>query len=130
MKTCYIRTVIASGAITTALAATPAMADPSFGFGFTILKGGNVSVGAKVFSTDKPESAALSLGIDYNFDTKGFRPNLGVAYLEGDFYVDGNVGYDLNAGQLDYGLGIGGLGNMATPAAPAGGGGGGAGGGA
>ena len=102
----------------------PVAAGPSFGLGLSFVFGGGVAVGARVFSTDEPQSGALSLGVDYNFTSQSIRPTIGVAYLDDSAYIDFSVGLDTTTSQLDYGMGIGGLMNMQdTP--PAGGGGGG-----
>ncbi len=87
--------------------ALPAVADPSFGFGVSFIFGGDVAVGARIFSTDEAESGALALGLDYKFKAQSFRPNVGIAYLDEDFYIDLSLGYDTNAAELDYGIGVG-----------------------
>lgn len=110
-----IKSAISAAALAVLLSAPAARADVGFGFGFTFIFGGDVAFGGKVFSTDKPESAALSLGVDYKLTSGSFRPNVGVAYLDEDFYVDLNAGYDINAGDMDFGIGAGGLGNMRSP---------------
>ncbi|KPA21933.1 hypothetical protein shim_18180 [Shimia sp. SK013] len=84
-----------------------AKADPSFGFGISFIIGGDVSVGVRVFSDDEAERGALALGLDYKLRSKAWRPNIGAAYLDEDFYVDLNLGLDLSTNELDYGIGLG-----------------------
>ncbi|MBO9397110.1 hypothetical protein J7400_10490 [Shimia sp. R9_2] len=104
MKT-YMKSVV----LVTALAGpTFTQADPSFGFGVTLVFGGDVAAGVRVFSDDEPESAVLAIGADYKFGSGAIRPTVGAAYLDEDFYVDFSLGYDLGIGALDYGIGIGG----------------------
>ena len=116
-----MRNIVLSAALAVTLAIpAPAMAGPSFGFGVSFVFGGGVALGARVFSTDKPKSGAVSLGIDYMLNSGSWRPNVGVAYLKEDYYVDFTLGVGALSGEIDYGIGIGGLGGMqsATPAAP------------
>lgn len=99
-------------------AAFPAHADPSFGFGFTLVLGGDkpdVAIGAKLFSSDEPHSPALSVGIDYAFGSGRVRPNVGLAYLGDREYADINLGFDLRTRRSDLGLGVGGLSSMSVP---------------
>jgi len=86
---------------------TVAQADPSFGLGLTYTFGGDWGVGVRVFHDDEPESAVLAIGADYKFGTQAFRPTVGAAYLDEDFYVDFSLGYDTRLQALDYGVGVG-----------------------
>ena len=116
-----MRSIFMTGALATMLAVpVPATADPSFGFGLSYVFGSGVAMGGRVFSTDKPQSGALALGIDYMFGTGTWRPTVGAAYLDDDFYVDFSVGIGPQSGDFNFGAGIGGLGGMqsTTPAAP------------
>ncbi len=94
-------------------------ADPSFGFGLTYVFGGDWAVGVRVFHDDEPESAVLALGLDYKFGSQSFRPTVGAAYLDEDFYVDFSLGYDTRLQALDYGIGVGAAFETQTPASPA-----------
>ena len=106
-----MKSIVLSGALAAMVAVSaPVAAQPSFGFGVSYVFGGGVALGARVFSTDKPKSAAVSLGIDYRFDSATWRPNVGAAYLDDSFYVDLSLG--LSGGYVDYGAGIGVLGGM------------------
>ena len=91
-----------------------AFADPAFGVGLTYVFGGSqenqngLALGVKAFSTDREYRAALSVGVDYVFASKAFRPNVGVAYLDKkDFYIDFNVGYNTKISAIDFGAGVG-----------------------
>lgn len=114
MKQFAIAASLAAGL--TAAAAPVAHADPAFGFGISYVfggsGGGDIALGAKVFSDDTSGDAALSLGLDYKLQSQSFRPNIGVAYMENDWYSDLSVGYDLGAGAVDFGLGAGGWGKF------------------
>ncbi|MBE1293287.1 MAG: hypothetical protein GJ677_12425 [Rhodobacteraceae bacterium] len=94
-----------------------AKAEPSFGFGFTYVFGGDWAIGVRVFHDDEPESAVLALGADYKFGSGSFRPTVGAAYLDEDYYFDFSLGYDIKAQALDYGLGVGAAFETETPAA-------------
>ncbi len=84
-----------------------AQADPSFGFGLNYVFGGDWAVGVRIFHDDEPGSAVLALGADYKFGSQAFRPTVGVAYLEEDYYIDLSLGYDTRLQALDYGIGGG-----------------------
>ena len=106
-----MKSIVLSGALAAMVAVSaPVTAEPSFGFGVSYVFGGGVALGARVFSTDKPKNAAVSLGMDYRFDSGTWRPNVGAAYLDNDFYLDLSRG--LTDGYVDYGAGIGVLGGM------------------
>ncbi len=94
------------------VASAPVLAGPSVGLGMSYVFGGGISVGVRVFSTDRPQSGALALGLDYGFNSGALRPNVGAAYLDTDGYVDFSVGVDLPGGSLNYGIGLGGLSGM------------------
>lgn len=87
--------------------ATIASAGAGFGAGISYVFGDGLGLGVKVFSTDEKYSAAASAGMDYLFGSKAFRPNVGAAYIDKDFYVDLTVGYNLKAKAVDYGVGGG-----------------------
>jgi hypothetical protein len=108
MKSIFLSSVFA------AMLAVPApvVAQPSFGLGLSFVFGSGVAAGARVFSTDRPQKGALSLGIDYKFASGTWRPTVGAAYLDNDIYLDLNLGFDTGSGLLDYGIGVGGLGGM------------------
>ncbi len=94
-------------------------AEPSFGFGVTYMFGGDVAAGVRVFHDDEPESGVLALGLDYKFKSGSFRPTVGVAYLDEDYFLDLSLGYDLGSNALDYGIGLGAAFETETPAAAA-----------
>lgn len=103
------------------LSSGTAKADPSFGFGLTYVFGGDWAVGVRVFHDDEPESAVLALGFDYKFGSQAFRPTIGAAYLDEDFYIDFSLGYDTRLKALDYGVGVGAAFETQKPAATGGG---------
>ncbi len=106
-----MKVYIIAGALASLVAIpAPVLAEPSIGFGVSYVFGGGVAVGARVFSTDQPDKAAVGLGVDYNINSRTWRPNVGVAYLQDDIYMDLSLG--LSGGLVDYGVGIGALGGM------------------
>jgi hypothetical protein len=108
MKNAFLPVAVATMLATSA----PVLADPSLGLGLSYVFGGGVSVGVRVFSTDRPQSGALALGLDYSFSSGALRPTVGAAYLDNDGYVDFSVGVDPDSGTLNYGIGLGGLSGM------------------
>ena len=108
-----MKNIVLSGAMAAMLAIpAPVVAEPSIGLGLSFVFGGGVAIGGRVFSTDRPQRGALSLGLDYKLGTGAWRPNVGVAYLNNDAYVDFSLGLDLQNREMDYGIGVGGLGGM------------------
>ena len=115
-----MKNIVLSGALAAMIAVpAPVTADPSFGFGISFIFGGGVAVGGRIFSTDKPQKGALSLGLDYMFGSGAWRPLVGVAYLDDNYYLDFSLGLGTQSGELDYGIGIGGLGGMQSDSPPA-----------
>lgn len=93
-----------------ALLTAPALADPSVGFGLSVVFGGGTvetGLGLRVFSDDEEDEIAASIGIDYLFQGQSFRGTVGVAYLGDGWYIGGDVGLDLTEGGWDYGLSAG-----------------------
>ncbi|MEM1079538.1 MAG: hypothetical protein AAGI09_13535 [Pseudomonadota bacterium] len=88
----------------------PAQADPTIGFGFTMAFSGgepNAGVGLRLFSDDERDSTVGSIGVDYMFRTRTLRPTLGIAYLDEDYYLGLDVGYDPALNLLDFGVSAG-----------------------
>lgn len=82
-------------------------ADPAFGLGLTFTFGGgqsDVGVGVRVFSNNRADEFAGSLGIDYMFGSESFRGSLGANYLFDDSYLGLGVGIDFNDGGFDFGI--------------------------
>ena len=94
------------------LFAAPAMADPIIGLGLSFSFGGgkvDTGVGVRLFSDNRADSFAGSVGVDYMFGSKSFRGTVGGAYLSGDTYLGLDLGIDLKDGGFEFGLGAGGL---------------------
>ena len=102
-------------ATVTWLAGQSAHADPAFGFGLSYTfggGGGDVAIGARVFSDNQPQNGVASIGLDYKINSQSFRPNIGAAWLDDDVYGDLSLGYDLGDQSVDFGVGLGGWGNF------------------
>lgn len=85
----------------------PVQADPTIGFGFTMAFSGgepNAGVGLRLFTDDEQDSAVGSIGVDYMFRTRVFRPTVGIAYLDEDYYLGLDLGYDPALNLLDFGV--------------------------
>lgn len=92
--------------------ASTAYAEIGFGIGATLVYGDKVGfdigVGPKLFTTNEEKKVAASAGIDYLVKSSAFRPNVGISYLfKEDAYIDLNIGYDLKAQEINFGLGGG-----------------------
>ncbi|WP_372990235.1 hypothetical protein [Sulfitobacter sp.] len=114
------KSLIAASALALSLA-SPALADPTVGFGLNLTFGGgkvNTGVGVRLFSNDEKDKAAASLGLDYMFGTQSFRGSLGAAYLMDNSYIELNGGYDFNSGGFDFGIGGGGTNTQDQVAPP------------
>lgn len=104
---------LTGSALLAATLSTSAFAGAAVGAGLTWTFGGpkpvaGPALGIKVFSTDKEKKAAGYLGLDYSFSDRGFRPNVGVAYLgEKNIYVGADVGYSLAQQGVNFGAGVG-----------------------
>jgi hypothetical protein len=101
--------------------ATPALADPTIGVGFSIGFGGGTTqtgVGFRIFSNDEQDSFAATVGLDYLFNDGSWRGTLGGAYLGTDSYVGLDLGVGLGGGNFDFGAGVGFV-NTTAPTAPA-----------
>lgn len=100
-------------ALAAATLSTAALADVGWGAGLTWTFGGpkpvsGPALGVKMFSTDKEDKAAATLGVDYSFADRSLRPNVGVAYLgRNNIYLGGDVGYSFGQQGLNFGLGAG-----------------------
>ncbi|MBL4916388.1 hypothetical protein [Szabonella alba] len=87
--------------------ATPAKADPTVGVGVSILFGGESALGMRIFSDDRRDRAAASVGLDYVFRSQRIRPTLGVAYLMRNAYIGLDMGLDLEQRGVDFSAGLG-----------------------
>jgi len=107
-----VRRISMALALSLGLAAPAAQADPTVGFGLSIALGGSspdVGFGVRLFSDDEQESAVASIGVDYIFRSNSLRPTVGVAYLDKDFYLGLDLGYNFASGGIDYGVSAGGV---------------------
>lgn len=103
--------LLLSTALTVGMA-LPAHADPAIGFGLSFAFGnGNVEtgVGVRVTSDNEPDEVVATVGIDYMFQSQRWRPTVGVAYLFDNAYLGVDLGFDLNGGGMDIGVGVGGI---------------------
>lgn len=105
-----------------ALLPTTAMAEPTIGLGITFKfgqDGADPGVALRVFSDDRQDRIAGSLGLDYLFRSGKFRPTLGGAYLGTNTFIglDFGLGGGFGSGGLNYGLSGGYVGTSAPPAA-------------
>lgn len=118
-----MRFKVISAAIVACGLSAPATADPTVGFGLSLTFGSggvDYGVGLRVFSDDREDRAAASLGVDYLFGSNSWRGTLGAAYLMDNSYVELNGGYNFTSGTFDFGFGAGGADTKARSAgAPA-----------
>ena len=106
MKSFFLTAVVLS----LGLAAQPAAADSSLGAGFSLSFGGGkpqAGIGIRLFSSDKRDKAAASVGMDYILGARQFRPTFGAAWMGNDTYLGADVGFGLGGGGMDFGLGLG-----------------------
>jgi outer membrane protein W len=121
-KVHYVKKILPVSALALALSPMTANADPTVGLGLNYTFGKNgtdVGVGVRVFSDDKKDNAALTLGLDYMFKSKGMRASVGAAYLKDNSYIEVNGGYNFNRKNFDMGIG-GGYVETATESSPVG----------
>jgi len=93
---------------------------PTVGLGFSFAFGaGKVepSIGVRVFSGNVKGHGVATLGVDYVFGTQRIRPTIGAAYLGKNSYIGLDMGFSLDGGGFDFGLGAGGL-KTAKPSTP------------
>lgn len=106
-----IKTAAATFAVALSLCA-PAHAEMGVGLGLSWVfapNGGQsgLAVGGKVFKDRDEHEFVPAIGVDYMLSDQSIRPNVGVAYQDGDLYGDASFGYNLSMGTLDFGLGVG-----------------------
>lgn len=92
------------------LLAAPVAADPTLGLGLNITFGGgsvDTGVGVRLFSDDRRDKGALSLGLDYMFVNQSWRPSVGAAYLMDSTYLELNGGVTIATGEFGFGFGGG-----------------------
>ncbi len=93
------------------LAPLPALAGPTLGIGVSFAFGGGTSVdtgaGLRIFSSDRRDRFAGTVGLDYMFTSRNIRPTLGLAYIGGQLYVGADVGFDALRAAPDIGASVG-----------------------
>jgi hypothetical protein len=103
--------LLTAAALSMALVALPVSADSSLGAGFSLSFGGGkpqAGVGVRLFSSDKRDKAAASVGMDYILGERFFRPTFGAAWMGNDTYLGADVGFGIGGGGgMDFGLGLG-----------------------
>lgn len=117
------RKLLAASLMTLGLAAGTAQADVGVGIGLSWVFGANsgassAALGLKVFSTRQRNKAAASVGVDYLFADSVLRPNIGVAHIGRNIFVDANIGYNPRHNAVDFGLGLGGVNSRKRAAVP------------
>lgn len=93
-----------------AMLAAPAAADPTLGLGVSFSYGSgqvNTGAGLRVFTNDRRNSVAGSLGVDYMFNTQAWRGTVGAAYLRNKTYFGLDLGIGLLDGAFDFGAAVG-----------------------
>lgn len=115
------------------MAPATVLADPTASINLSWVFGEGFAIGVKAFSNDKSGEAAATIGLDYLFAAQELRPNIGVAYLDDDYFVGIGIGvlnsdwssvnFGIDVGPLDGDdgrpAGAAGAGSDATDAAPA-----------
>lgn len=92
--------------------AAPSLAEPTVGLGLSFSFGGgktDTGVGVRLFSDNKADSFAGSVGLDYMIGSQSWRGTVGAGYLSGNGYLGLDLGIDLKDGGFGFGLGAGGL---------------------
>lgn len=105
-----LRSLVLTG-MTLCAAASTAAAEPMLGLGLSFAFGSQsrleAGAGARLFSSNKPDSYAASLGLDYLFTSRRIRPTIGAAHLGDNGYIGLDMGFDPQGGNVDYGASIG-----------------------
>lgn len=102
--------------------ASPAIADPTIGFGLSITFGAgqtNTAVGLRVFSDDRRDTVVASVGVDYSITNQSWRGTLGPAYLGDSAYISLDLGIGFSDGAIGVGIGVGGVETTKPAVAPA-----------
>ena len=102
--------------------ASPAIADPTIGFGLSITFGAgqtHTAVGLRVFSDDRRDTVVASVGVDYSITNQSWRGTLGPAYLGDSAYISLDLGIGFSDGAIGVGIGVGGVKTTKPAVAPA-----------
>ncbi|MCT8159749.1 hypothetical protein [Pseudoruegeria sp. SHC-113] len=90
------------------LAPGAALADPTASINLTWVFGEGFAIGVKGFSNDESGEAAATIGVDYVFSAQQFRPNVGVAYIDDDWFVGLDIGvFGTDFSGANFGIGVG-----------------------
>ncbi len=113
------KSFITAAAFTVSVA-LPASAEPAIGLGLSLSFGSGkveTGVGVRIFSDNRRDEMAATLGLDYMFQSQSFRPTVGAAYLGDSTYIGLDLGYDFSSSGVDFGMSAGGLNTAAPPVA-------------
>jgi hypothetical protein len=92
------------------LLAPASSSSPTVGLGVSVAFGGGkaeAGIGVRVFSSDRRDKTAASVGLDYMLGSKRWRGTVGVARLGHGSYIGLDMGLGLKDGELDFGIGTG-----------------------
>ncbi|SLN16591.1 hypothetical protein PSA7680_00467 [Pseudoruegeria aquimaris] len=85
-----------------------ALADPTASINLSWVFGEGVAIGVKAFSNDESGEAAATIGLDYLFSAQQLRPNVGVAYIDDDFFIGADIGMlNTDWSSFNFGIGVG-----------------------
>ncbi len=94
---------------------------PTVGFGLSFSFGGDAAVdtgiGVRVFSDDRSNRGAASLGVDCMLMSQRWRGTIGAAYMRSNGYIAVDLGIGLTDGAVDFGASLGGVNTRSAPAA-------------
>jgi hypothetical protein len=92
------------------LLAPASTSSPTVGLGVSIAYGGGkaeTGIGVRVFSSDRRDKTAASVGLDYMLGSKRWRGTVGVARLGKNAYLGLDLGLGLTDGAIDFGASTG-----------------------
>ena len=89
------------------MAAAPAYADPTIGFGLSVSYGPqsiDTGLGVRIFSDNEDDSNVATIGLDYMLVSQSWRATIGAARLYDETYFGLDLGFD---GTFDFGVSAG-----------------------